>query len=172
MDTRMSRIAVGLTAAVVIGFAGAGTASAQGAAKVPLSTNAVLVNCFEGDAYFHRGSEQVGGFVIFNYDSSVNTVRATVSLKGAAHTKYYVKLVQATPSVVGAIVQCLAVDGTLVTNGRGNGTLTITQPRYVIGNKTARALQVWLSATEYPRHWWDTDELLAANEPYELPALP
>lgn len=140
-----------------------------GAAKVGMSDHATLVNCFNGDAYFRSGSEQVRGFVVFNYSTYMNTVRATVSLKGAAHQRYYVKFVQATPSFIGAMVQCLAVDGTLVTNAVGNGTLTIEQPRYSFGGHNAQALQVWLSATEYPMHWWDTDELLAANEPYELP---
>lgn len=61
------------------------------------------------------------GFVRFNMADGENQLSAVVSLKGAApNTSYPIRLIQGGSD-------CFAVDGTLTTNGQGNGTLQVSE---------------------------------------------
>ena len=100
---RRVSLVVALAAMALVGPTGtafAGKPAAQGSAKVTLSDHAGIMNCTDGE----RGSynpglvSPVGGFVVFNYSDYMNTVRATVSFKGAQNTHYWVRFVQATPN--------------------------------------------------------------------------
>ena len=71
-------------------------------------------------------TETIAGFVIFNFNSGTNTLKATVSLFGAEPDDYPVRLIQNT------FEQCHKVDAILRTNRNGNGTVNIVE--LAVGN--------------------------------------
>lgn len=96
----------------------------QGAKKYPLVGPDAQLFCFS----LTPTSNDVAtlwqeGFVRFNVDDDAGILSAVVSLKGAEpNTTYPVRLIQ------GGAGDCQTVDGYLTTNGRGNGTLSISEP--------------------------------------------
>lgn len=154
--TSLSRIVLGF--ALTAAFLGTSAVQAAGvagpgAAKLDLVGPAAIVYCstvepFPGD----DGGTAFPGFVVFNQDVDAGTVKATVSVKGwAADTTYPVRLIQ------GDSGDCYTVDGTIVTNGQGNGTLHIEEAKHpsatamqviidtnvIFGNPTTRATELY-----------------------------
>lgn len=114
--------------AVMIPLALAGSASADnvpsapGALKVPLAGPAANFYCV-GLGEVGDDSQSGPGFVIYTQDRSANTVSADVVLKDASpNTTYLIQLVQSDGT------GCGQVDGTLTTNGQGNGEALVTEP--------------------------------------------
>jgi hypothetical protein len=63
-----------------------------------------------------------GSFAVLKYNKGQNSVGATVQLKGAEpNTTYKVRIIQ-------GFGDCFTDDGTVTTNGQGNGTLTLSEP--------------------------------------------
>ena len=116
---------IGVGAIGVVVFAGLTTAASAGpgAAKEALVGPDAQVSC---QTVQPADNPQPGpGFVIFNQDGS-GGVHANVVLKGAApDTTYVVRLIQAVPN--GS--DCGNVDGTITTNGQGNGNVNIIEPK-------------------------------------------
>lgn len=74
---------------------------------------------------YEDSSQRLRGFVLFNV-SGRGTVMALVSIKrGKPHTDYPVRLVQSGSGSEG--VGCLDVDAVLRTNGRGAGTVRVSE---------------------------------------------
>jgi hypothetical protein len=62
-----------------------------------------------------------GSHAVLRFDKDANTVGATVQLKGLApNTSMQVRLIQ-------GVADCFTIDGTIVTNGQGNGTLAVSE---------------------------------------------
>ena len=102
----------------------AGAAAGPGAAKLPLVGPAANVFCSDVQPIpWEDAGTAFPGFVIFNQDMDADLVKATVSVKGwAPDTSYPVRLIQ------GGSGDCYIVDGTIETNGQGNGTLHLEEP--------------------------------------------
>ncbi len=108
--------AVTLTAGV-----GVANAGGKGAAK-----EVMLENAFGSCDVGATSGSPTNSFAIINVPAN-GTVAATIKLKGMdANTTYQVRLVQ-TPN--GLSGNCGAIDATLTTNHRGNGTLHLSEPR-------------------------------------------
>jgi len=117
-----SRAAVFGVAAVVVGvpiLGVGGPAGAAGAGKFDLQGP-------NGSAFCDGSGVDAGapggfGFAVINAPSN-GTVSATVSVKGLKpNTSYTVRLIQ-------GVADCFTVDGTIVTNGVGNGTINVSEP--------------------------------------------
>jgi hypothetical protein len=110
-------------AGLLLGFAGAATAAeAPGAAKLGLVGPGAIVFCAPPQSPVDSDASQtLEGFAIFNYSSDSNTIKATVSVKGAQpNTSYPVRLIQNNSD-------CGTVDGVLTTNGQGTGSLNLRE---------------------------------------------
>ncbi len=114
-----------LTVAMMVAALSAPTtpAFAQGAKKYRLVGPAANLFCDDLTPAGEDVSQSIRGFVIFNRNGS-GIVSAVVSLKFARpNTRYPVRLIQG--GTEGS--DCHEVDGVLVTNRRGNGTLRLAE---------------------------------------------
>lgn len=134
---KFSKIALSSAAAAlsctVMGIIPSIAAEGPGAAKLDLLGPAANIFCvglepFPGE----DASITAPGFVIFNATGS-GQVHATVSVKGwEPNTDYLVRLIQSDGS------DCFTYDGTIRTNGKGNGTTHIQE------QVTGDAVQVFI----------------------------
>lgn len=118
----MARRLLSLLAALTVAGAitGVAAAVAGGSMKTPLLGPNGLAYC-DGSGVLD-GSDNGYGFAVINYDKDANTIQATVSVKGLdPNTTYDVRLVQGDDD-------CFTVDGNFTTNGRGNGTIFVSEP--------------------------------------------
>ncbi len=122
----MRRSGIVIALAVLLVAMTAAPALATGADKQPLVGPSAVVWCSDVTPFPGEDASEAGpGFVVFNYDRDANTVMANVALKGATpNTTYVVRLIQ------GGSGDCFTVDGTITTNGQGNGTLTIYETMF------------------------------------------
>jgi hypothetical protein len=117
----MRRVIVLVTAVILTAGVGVANAGGKGAAKEVVFKNA-LGDCDVGATV----GSPTQSFVLINFPAN-GTVAATIKLKRMdANTTYQVRLVQ-TPNGLGG--NCGAIDATLTTNSRGNGTLHLSEPR-------------------------------------------
>jgi hypothetical protein len=105
---------------VIAGVAAGVAAGAGGSEKFPLLGPFAGQIC-DGSG-FVGDTSQTGGFAVINYDRDTGMVLATVSLKRLdPNTTYNVELIQGADD-------CLTNDGTITTNGHGNGNVSVTEP--------------------------------------------
>jgi hypothetical protein len=80
-----------------------------------------------GDAWCNGSGVVAGapggfGFAVIKAPTDSGTVEATVSLKGLSpNTGYFVFLIQGN-------ADCIGITGFFTTNGKGNGTITVSEP--------------------------------------------
>jgi hypothetical protein len=109
-------------AALVVSVSVATPTLARGAQKYRLVGPAANISCHDLTPAGENVSKVAPGFVIFNLNRH-GTVSAVVTLKGAPpHTRFPLRLIQ------GGAGDCYNVDGVLVTDGQGKGTLRMTEP--------------------------------------------
>lgn len=133
----------------------AGPASAA-AEKYDLVGPAANIFCSDLTPAGEDVSQTAPGFAIFN--ANKNKVSAVVSLKDAPpNTQFPIRLIQ---GGAGGGNDCGTVDGTLVTNGNGKGTLNVselpagTRAQVIIdttvltGTPTFRATDIFVFAAE------------------------
>ena len=117
MTTRIKMLMVTL---VVAGLTAGVASGAGGSQKFPLL--GPLAGQFCDGSGIVGDTSQTGGLAVINYDTDTNMVLATVSLKGLdANTTYNVELIQGSGD-------CFTNDGTITTNGQGNGNVSVTEP--------------------------------------------
>jgi hypothetical protein len=108
-------------AALVVSVSVATPTLAWGAEKYPLVGPAANISCANLTPAGENVSKVAPGFVIFNLNRH-GILSAVVSLKGAPpHTRFPLRLIQ------GGAGDCYKVDGVLVTDGQGKGTLRLTE---------------------------------------------
>lgn len=94
------------------------------AEKYPLVGPAANIFCSDLTPAGENVSQVAPGFAVFN--ANKNKLSAVVSLKGApADTEFPIRLIQ---GGTGGGSDCFTVDGTLTTNGNGQGTLNVAEP--------------------------------------------
>lgn len=112
-----------LTLGVLGGMLGLTGSAAAAAQKHPLVGPLADVFCSDLTPADEDVSQTAPGFVVFN--ANRNKVSAVVSVKDAPpNTELPVRLVQ---GGVGGGQDCTTVDGTLTTNGNGQGTLNVSE---------------------------------------------
>ena len=115
-----TRIKVLMAALVVAGVTAGVAAGAGGSQKFPLLGPSAGGFC-DGSGTIGDTS-QTGGFAVINFDTDTDMVLAAVSVKGLdPNTTYNVELIQ-------GIDDCFTNDGTITTNGQGNGNVSVTEP--------------------------------------------
>lgn len=93
------------------------------AEKYPLVGPAANIFCSDLTPAGENVSQVAPGFAVFN--ANKNKLSAVVSLKGApADTEFPIRLIQ---GGTGGGSDCFTVDGTLTTNGNGQGTLNVAE---------------------------------------------
>lgn len=113
-------IAAGIVVLVVF-VSGATPSLARGAEKYRLVGPAANIFCDDLTPAGENVRKVAPGFVIFNRSGN-GRLSAVVSLKGARpNTRLPIRLIQ------GGADDCFKVDGVLITNGQGNGTLRLTE---------------------------------------------
>ncbi len=109
-------LVIALSAVAVASPAGAG---GNGADRMTLYSNGDPFCDLSGFLTIGTATESSA---VLQYDKSLNQVGATVTLKGVTPNQtYYVRLIQGNDD-------CQTDDGTVTTNGQGNGTLSIAEP--------------------------------------------
>jgi hypothetical protein len=106
--------------AAVLLIAGPASAAAE---KYPLVGPAANIFCSDLTPAGEDVSQVAPGFAVFN--ANKNKVSAVVSVKDAPpNTAFPIRLIQ---GGAGGGTDCFTVDGTLTTNGNGQGTLNVAE---------------------------------------------
>jgi hypothetical protein len=140
--TRTSTV-IAAGAAVVLGL-GLSAPFAQAAPhnqKVPLTT--ANVNC-DGSSATGTGTGPGGGFVIYNEPATGKLITVVVLQDARPNTTYNVRVIQSAST-------CSQVDGTITTDGFGNGNVNIQEPvtgttAFVAINNTGNPLNDYLTS--------------------------
>ena len=116
------RVGAGTVAALVGIVTLASPARAEGAAKYPLAGPYVNISCpWITPGPWENVTEVTPGFALFALDAQ-GSLSVVVHLQGAPpETEFPVRLIQ-------GVEDCWTVDGVLVTNAQGVGTLRLTEP--------------------------------------------
>ena len=116
------RVGAGTVAALVGIVTLASPARAEGAAKYPLAGPYVNISCrWITPGPWENVTEVTPGFALFNLDAQ-GSLSVVAHLQGAPpETEFPVRLIQ-------GVEDCWTVDGVLVTNAQGVGTLRLTEP--------------------------------------------